>query len=116
MTRINVTKTFLPPLGEYEAYLAGIWERSQLTNQGPLLHEFESRVSRRLGVSADAFNFVTNGTVALQLAIKALGLEGGEVITTPFSYVARRHQFCGSTANLCLWMWRPTLSVSMHPK
>lgn len=86
MDRINVTKSYLPPIGEYEEYLRGIWDRAQLTNNGPLLKEFESAASGYLGVNY--FQFVTNGTVALQLAIHALGIEGGEIITTPFSYVA----------------------------
>lgn len=82
---INVTKTYLPPLEEYQAYLSGIWERVQLTNHGPLVMELEQKLREHLGVKH--IFFVSNGTSALQIAIKALELSG-EVITTPFSYVA----------------------------
>lgn len=86
MQRINVTKTFLPPVEEYEKYLQQIWQSNQLTNQGPLLIEFQTKVKEYLGISD--FHFVTNGTIALQLALRALDITDGEVITTPFSYVA----------------------------
>jgi len=84
--KIFVTKTFLPPIEEYEAFLKQIWERDFLTNQGPLLHEFEDKVQKYLGV--DTFQFVANGTLALQIALRALDITDGEVITTPFTYVA----------------------------
>ncbi len=84
--RINVTKTFLPPIGEYEDYLKKIWQSGQLTNSGPLVSELEAKLRTRLGV--DNLHFVTNGTLALQIALRALDIEGSEVITTPFSYVA----------------------------
>ena len=83
---INVTKAYLPPLEEYQEYLARIWKSGQLTNQGPLLKKFEDDVSAYLRV--DNFHFVTNGTLALQLALRSLGADGGEIITTPFTYVA----------------------------
>ena len=83
---IPVTKPFLPPLKDYVAYLDRIWSTNQVTNNGPLLLELEQRLSDYLGVR-NLF-IVSNGTVALQLALKALGIEDGEVITTPFSYVA----------------------------
>ena len=82
---INVTKSFLPPLNEYVKYLEGIWERGHLTNHGPLVLELEERIKEFLGVRH--FFFVNNGTIALQIAIKAANLFG-DVITTPFSYVA----------------------------
>lgn len=82
---INVTKSFLPPLSEYVKYIEEIWGRGQLTNHGPLVMELESKLAEYLGVKF--FYFVSNGTVALQIAIKALGLNG-EIITSPFSYVA----------------------------
>ena len=82
---INVTKSYLPPLEEYVGYLRGIWERGHLTNAGPLVVELEQRLKDYLGVK-HCF-YVNNGTIALQIAIKALKLEG-EVLTTPFSYVA----------------------------
>jgi Predicted pyridoxal phosphate-dependent enzyme apparently involved in regulation of cell wall biogenesis len=82
---IPVTKPFLPPLEEYNAYVSQIWKRNWLTNNGPLVNELELNLKEILGL--DYLLFVSNGTIALQMAIKALGLKG-EIITTPFSYVA----------------------------
>lgn len=82
---IPVTKPFLPPQLEYESYLDGIWKRQWLTNMGPLANDLELKLKEILKVKH--LLFVTNGTVALQLAIKALALKG-EIITTPFSFVA----------------------------
>lgn len=82
---INVTKPFLPPREEYQQYVDKIWEAGWLTNHGPLVTELEATLKDYLGVKH--FFFVANGTIALQVAIKALKLKG-EVITTPFSYVA----------------------------
>lgn len=82
---INVTKTILPPLEEYIVYLQGIWERGHVTNHGPLVLELENKLKQYLDVPY--FYFLCNGTIALQIAIKALDLKG-EIITTPFSYVA----------------------------
>ncbi|MEL6535474.1 MAG: DegT/DnrJ/EryC1/StrS family aminotransferase [Bacteroidota bacterium] len=82
---IPVTKPFFPPQEEYQQYLSGIWERQWLTNQGVLSEQLEKQLAEYLGVS-QVF-WVANGTLAIQLAIKALKIEG-EIITTPFSYVA----------------------------
>lgn len=82
---INVTKPFLPPIEEYQTYLSGIWNRNWLTNNGPLVNEFELRLKDYL--SLPHVLFLTNGTIAIQIAIKALKLKD-EIITTPFSYVA----------------------------
>lgn len=82
---INVTKSFLPPIEEYQKYLEGIWERVHLTNHGPLVFELEEKLRTFFGVR-HVF-LITNGTIALQIAIRAADLKG-EVITTPFSYVA----------------------------
>jgi dTDP-4-amino-4,6-dideoxygalactose transaminase len=82
---IPVTKPFLPPKEEVYALLDGVWERNWLTNNGPLVNEYEIRLKQYLGPKH--LLFVSNGTIALQIAIKALGLKG-EIITTPFSYVA----------------------------
>lgn len=82
---INVTKTYLPPLDEYKKYLEQIWENAWVTNNGPMVRELEKQLRDYLGVKH--LFFASNGTVVLQIAIKALGLTG-EVITTPFSYVA----------------------------
>lgn len=82
---INVTKTYLPPLEEYTEQLKKIWKTSWITNQGPLTEDLEQKLKEFLG--AKNLLLVSNGTIALQLAIKALELSG-EIITTPYSYVA----------------------------
>ncbi len=82
---INVTKPFLPPAEEYNQYLQGIWKRNWLTNNGPLVNELELKLKEYLDLPH--LLYLANGTVALQIAIKALELKG-EIITTPFSYVA----------------------------
>ncbi len=82
---IPVTKPFLPPQEEYQKYLDGIWKRQWLTNMGPLASQLEMELKTHLNVSH--LLFVTNGTVAIQMAIKALEITG-EIITTPFSFVA----------------------------
>ena len=89
---INVTKTYLPPLDEYIKYLERIWESGWVTNNGELVQELERHLADYLDVPF--VSFVSNGTIALQLALKALDIRG-EVITTPFSYVA--------TTNAILW-------------
>lgn len=82
---IPVTKPFLPPQDEYNKYIEGIWKRQWLTNMGPLASDLEMRLKEHMAIKH--LLFVTNGTVALQMAIKALDLQG-EIITTPFSFVA----------------------------
>src|SRR3546814_8662804 len=82
---IPVTKPFLPPFNEYQTYLKAVWDRKWLTNNGPLVNELELKLKEYLAVKH--LLFVSNGTIALQIAIKALDLKG-EVITTPFSFVA----------------------------
>lgn len=89
---INVTKSYLPDLEEYTKYLEGIWKTAHLTNDGPLLRRLEDELKQYLGVKH--LKFCSNGTVVLQMALKALDITG-EVITTPFSYVA--------TTNALLW-------------
>lgn len=106
MNKINVTKSFLPPFDEYEEYLKRIWESGQLTNQGPVLQEFEAKTKAFLGV--ENFHFVANGTLALQLALRALDITEGEVITTPFSYVA--------TTSAILWERCVPVYVDIEPK
>lgn len=82
---INVTKPFLPPLDEIYLHLANIWDSSILTNGGPAHQALERELGRHLGV--EHLSLYSNGTLALKAAIKILGLSG-EVITTPFSFVA----------------------------
>ena len=76
----------MPPLEEYNKYIAGIFDQGVLTNQGPYVQELQQKLSAFLGVNN--FHYVTNGTVALQLALAALDINDGEIITTPFSYSA----------------------------
>ncbi len=75
----------MPPREEYEEYLKKVWEREWVTNNGPLVQELEQKLKDFLDVPN--MLYLSNGTIALQVAIKALGLKG-EIITTPFSYVA----------------------------
>jgi dTDP-4-amino-4,6-dideoxygalactose transaminase len=106
MDKIFVTKTFLPPLGEYEKYLRKIWESNQLTNQGPLLNKFENELKKNLNIKY--LHFVTNGTIALQIALQALDITEGEIITTPFTYVA--------TTSSILWQRCTPVFVDIDPK
>lgn len=82
---IPVTKPFLPPKEEVFQLLEDVWQRQWLTNNGPLVNDLELKLKEYLGVPH--ILYLSNGTIALQIAIKALGLKG-EIITTPFSYVA----------------------------
>jgi len=89
---INVTKTFLPPFEEYISILKRAWDKEWITNNGELVQELEKNLKEY--IRANELFYCSNGTVVLQMALKALGITG-EVITTPFSYVA--------TANAILW-------------
>ncbi|HET8860552.1 DegT/DnrJ/EryC1/StrS family aminotransferase [Marivirga sp.] len=82
---IPVTKPYLPLIEKYQKYVEGIYQRHWLTNNGPLVNELELRLKEYLGLKH--LLYVGNGTIALQIAIKVLELKG-EIITTPFSYVA----------------------------
>lgn len=85
---IYVTKPKLPPLAEFKSYLDRIWDTGILTNCGPYHAELEAALCKHLDVPF--ISIFNNGTVALVTALKALGIEG-EVITTPFSFVATSH-------------------------
>lgn len=82
---INVTQTYTPPLAEYTQILKKAWDRRWFTNRGSLVKKLEKKLVDFLGV--EQLTLTTNGTLPLQIAIKALDLKG-EIITTPFSYVA----------------------------
>ena len=82
---IPVTKSYLPSKEKYKAYIDQIYESGWLTNNGTLLQTLEKRLAEHLGVKH--IILVANGSLALQLAYKALNLTG-EVITTPFSFAA----------------------------
>lgn len=85
---IPVTQPSLPPLEEFLPYLEEIWESKRLTNNGPMHQRLEAALCEWLGVPEIAlFN---NGTIALLTALQALRITG-EVITTPFSFVATSH-------------------------
>lgn len=83
-----VTEPFLPPLDEYLPYLEKIWENKRLTNNGPFHKQFEDALCDYLGVEHLAL--FTSGTLALVTALQALRITG-EVITTPYSFVATAH-------------------------
>lgn len=102
---IYVTKPFLPPVEEYEQYVREIYERDILTNQGPCVQKLERKLADFL--QATHFHYVTNGTIALQLALKALDITEGEIITTPFSYVA--------TVSSILWERCTPVFVDIEP-
>ncbi|MBK7357394.1 DegT/DnrJ/EryC1/StrS family aminotransferase [Propionivibrio sp.] len=102
---INVTKTFLPPLEEYVSYLERIWASGQITNNGELLRELEQRLKDFLGVKH--LFFTANGTLALQVALRAMDIKG-QVITTPFSYVA--------TTGALLWEHCEPVFVDIGPR
>ena len=82
---IYVTMPSLAPLEEYTEILQGVWQSGILTHNGPLVNRLEGQLKSKLGL--DHFKLVSNGTVALQMAIKALDLEG-EIITTAFTWIA----------------------------
>lgn len=82
---INVTQPFLPKREEYDKIIEGVWDRNWLTNNGPVVRELEEAIASYLDI--ERCMYLTNGTIALQIAIKALDLKG-TIITTPFSYVA----------------------------
>lgn len=102
---INVTKPFLPPKEKYLAILDDIWERNWLTNNGPVLNQLEEELRNYL--AHDNLWVVGNGTIAIQLAIKALDLKG-TILTTPFSYVA--------TTSSIVWEGLSPIFVDISPE
>ncbi len=86
--KIYVTQPALPPLEEFGDYLKQIWDNKILTNNGPFHQELEKRLAEYLGVKY--ISLFCNGTIALLTALQTLGVKG-EVITTPFSFVATAH-------------------------
>ena len=85
---IYVTQPYLPPLEDFIPYLEQIWENKVLTNNGPFHKQLEQALCNYLGVEHLAL--FTNGTIALVTALQALRISG-EVITTPYSFVATTH-------------------------
>jgi dTDP-4-amino-4,6-dideoxygalactose transaminase len=88
MKPLYVTQPLLPPLEEFYPYLQQIWANRTLTNGGPMHQQLEAELSTYLGVPH--LSLFTNGTLALVTALQALRISG-EVITTPFSFVAGAH-------------------------
>lgn len=82
---IPVTRSFIPPLEEYTAQVKRAFDNGWLTNRGELVLELEEKLKAYLHL--DNLLITNNGTIPLQIALKLLG-KGGEIITTPFSYVA----------------------------
>jgi dTDP-4-amino-4,6-dideoxygalactose transaminase len=85
---IYVTKPFLPPLEEFSEGLKEIWETRWLTNNGPILQRFTQELCNYF--ESDNVCLFNNGTLALQIALQGMGISG-EVITTPFTFVATTH-------------------------
>ncbi len=102
---INVTKTFLPPIADYTDLVQRAWDNQWLTNRGELVLELEQKLKEYLEVSY--VTAMTNGTIPLQIALKMMG-KCGEVITTPFSYVA-------TTASI-VWEQCKPVFVDIHPE
>ena len=102
---IPVTKTFLPELKEYNSYLQRVWDKAWLTNRGELTLELERKLKIYLGIKN--IIITNNGTIPIQIALKLFGKQG-EIITTPFSYVA--------TSAAIVWESCKPIFVDIHPE
>jgi dTDP-4-amino-4,6-dideoxygalactose transaminase len=102
---IPVTKSFFPPIKDYQAQMQRIWDNQWLTNNGELYRELSHKLQDHLGVNQ--IIPMTNGTLPMQIALNAYG-KGGEVITTPFSYVA--------TTACVVWEKCTPVFVDIHPE
>lgn len=102
---IPVTIPFLPPISEYQELIKGIWQRNWLTNNGPLVNDLELKLKKHLGLKH--LLYVSNGTIAIQIALKALGITK-KVITSPFSYVA--------TSSSLVWEGCTPVYVDIDPE
>ena len=102
---INVTKTFFPPIEEYNFQVQRIWDNQWLTNRGALVLELEEKLKEYLSVSN--IIIMNNGTIPIQIALKILG-KNAEIITTPFSYVA--------TTAAIVWENCTPVFVDIHPE
>jgi dTDP-4-amino-4,6-dideoxygalactose transaminase len=102
---INVTKTFFPPIEDYQIHVQRIWDNQWLTNRGALVLELEEKLKEYLSVSN--ILIMNNGTIPIQIALKIFG-NGDEVITTPFSYVA--------TTAAIVWEHCTPVFVDIHPE
>jgi len=88
---ILVTRPYLPDVEEFKAGVDEIWRNRWLTNNGPMLQKFQKELAAYLNVPETNLALFNNGTLALELGYYAMGLAGGEVITTPFTFVATSH-------------------------
>jgi dTDP-4-amino-4,6-dideoxygalactose transaminase len=104
---IPVTKSFLPPLEEYTAQVQRAYNNGWLTNRGELVLELEDKLTTYLALEESRILLMNNGTIPIQIALKVLG-KGGEVITTPFSYVA--------TTSAIVWEGCTPVFVDIHPE
>jgi dTDP-4-amino-4,6-dideoxygalactose transaminase len=102
---INVTKTFLPPQQEYNNIVKRAWDKIWLTNRGEIILELEEKLKHYLTI--DNIIITNNGTIPIQIALKLLG-NCGEIITTPFSYVA--------TSAAIVWENCKPIFVDIHPE
>lgn len=102
---IPVTKTYFPPLEEYQKQLKRIWQNEWLTNRGELVKELEDKIKTQL--NSPNITLTTNGTLPIQIALNVLA-KRGEVITTPFSYVA--------TTSAIVWEHCTPVFVDIHPE
>jgi dTDP-4-amino-4,6-dideoxygalactose transaminase len=104
---IPVTKSFLPPIEEYMAQVQRAYNNQWLTNRGELVQELEQKLTDHLQLKKSKILCMNNGTIPLQIALKLLG-NGGEIITTPFSYVA--------TTAAIVWENCTPVFVDIHPE
>lgn len=102
---INVTQTYFPPIEEYTEILKKAWTKKWLTNRGELLLELEDKLKEYLGI--ENIIITTNGTLPLQIAVKTLDVKG-EIITTPFSYIA--------SSSCIQWENCKPVYVDIHPE
>ena len=102
---ITVTKTFLPPQEEYNLLVKRAWDKVWLTNRGELTLELEAKLKKHFDL--DNIIITNNGTIPLQIALKLFG-QSGEIITTPFSYVA--------TSAAIIWENCKPVFVDIHPE
>lgn len=105
--KIPVTKPFIPPLEEYTKIVSRAFHSGWLSNRGQLVQDLETKISNFLALKSYKIICMNNGTTPLQIALKVLGNEG-EIITTPFSYVA--------TTSSIVWENCVPVFVDINPK
>ena len=104
---IPVTKSFLPPIEEYTFHVKRAFKNEWLTNRGELTIELESKLKTYLNLNFSQILLTNNGTLPIQIALKLLG-RGGDIITTPFSYIA--------TSSSIIWENCKPIFVDIHPE